>query len=163
MDEEGESTGYGSSPRRLRACLFASAKRARKEGAASSSPAWPAGYRHRSRSKVYRCLLTGRAPAKRHTLRRSHMLFRVSSLSFRCNMWPRPRRTVGHFPWVSRACRQPAQKALSCATPNQPSSGRKGDRLRWKEPAGDFVANSHYVIPAFPANVEEASGRFCSK
>ena len=32
------------------------------------------------------------------------------------------------------------KKAHPAPRQNQPSSGRKGDRLRWKEPAGDFVA-----------------------
>ena len=41
-----------------------------------------------------------------------------------------------------------------CIAANLPSSGRKGDRLRWKEPAGDFMANSHDVIPAFPVDGE---------
>ena len=35
--------------------------------------------------------------------------------------------------------------------------------MRWKEPAGESLANSRDVLPTFSATVEGASGRFRSK
>ena len=142
MDEEGESAGSGSSPRRLRACLFVFAKRTRKGRAASSSPAWPAGYRHRSHSKVYKCLLSGRAPAKSHTLRRSHRLLRVSLQSFLYNMWLHP---VGPPLASVRSCRQPMQKSTSGAPPSSAFLREDGGPLAVEGASGRFHCNSHDV------------------
>ena len=131
-------TSPGQTPGRLRAGFFAFAKRTRKESPASSSPALPAGYRHRSHNLGGTCLLQGRASGKK-----AHPapLRRYALKQIPCNGFDATYRrdTPCGSPGTGNSQRH---SPSPCIAANLPSSGRKGDRLRWKEPAGDFMANS---------------------
>ena len=119
--------------------FFAFAKRARKERAASSSPALPAGYRHRSPIRMYACLLTGRAAGKKHICAAATCCFETP-----CNRSP----TQHHHEFAGNGDSR-SKKVPPVLRQNSPASGRKGDRLRWKEPADDFAANSQDVRQNF--------------
>ena len=146
MDEEGESIGYGSSPGGSgHAFLPPLKERARRERRPAARPDRP--------GTVIEATSQGNSACSQGALRQKGTPCAAAMCCFE-SLRHRFDAMYSRNPLAGVQAMLTGNAVLSCAAANLPSSGRKGDRLRWKEPAGDFMANSHDVIPAFPVDGE---------
>ena len=140
MDEEGESTGYRSRPGGSgHAFLPPLKERARRERRPAARPGRP--------GTVIEATAKCNCACSQGALRQKGTPCAAAMCCFEslCNRFYT---TCGCTPVRDTPCWCPGygysqrKKLYPAPSQNSPSSGRKGDRLRWKEPAGESLANS---------------------